>query len=149
MLQSSELLKKNLVELKGLLREYQGELYLLKFKASTGQLDTTHKIKLVRRDIARVQTIINQKLQGKEKPPKVVKSKTPKTVSRSENRIESETQTSENSDLLKESGFEASLKKEAKNSQTSQDFKEKKTEGVVLESKEEGEGNKELKKEGV
>lgn len=93
MLQSSELLKKDLTELKALLREYEAELYLLKFKASTGQLDTTHKIKLVRRDIARVQTLINQKLQNKEQHPKVIKSKTPKTVLKPENKVESDAQT--------------------------------------------------------
>lgn len=66
MLQSNRLLKQSLQELLVLLREHQAELYLLKFKGSTGQLGTTHKIRVVRRDIARLQTIINQKLQQKE-----------------------------------------------------------------------------------
>lgn len=158
MLQSSELLKKSLVELRGLLREYQGELYLLKFKASTGQLDTTHKIKLVRRDIARVQTVINQKLQNKEKPPKVVKIKTAKNVGKAESGVESEPQTLESSVLAKEPVFEKSERAETQNSQAAQPLEEEKPEPAEPVSKEvsllkpeeeEEEENKEIKEEGV
>lgn len=41
-----------------MVHEYRAELYLLRFKSSTGQLDNTHKIRALRRDIARVLTIL-------------------------------------------------------------------------------------------
>lgn len=133
MLQSSELLKKSLGELKSQLREYQGELYLLKFKASTGQLDTTHKIQLVRRDIARLQTVINQKLQNKEQPPKVVRIKTPKTTPKPESRVESETQTLNQSSSLEERGLEVRTN-QTQSPQQPQVFEELRTEEVAKQA---------------
>ncbi|MBA3988009.1 50S ribosomal protein L29 [Aliidiomarina sedimenti] len=44
-------------ELLGLLREQ----FNLRMQAATGQLNQTHMLKQVRRDIARVKTVINQK----------------------------------------------------------------------------------------
>ncbi|GAA3717309.1 MULTISPECIES: 50S ribosomal protein L29 [Oceanisphaera] len=44
-------------ELLGLLREQ----FNMRIQASTGQLEQTHNIKNVRRDIARVKTVLNQK----------------------------------------------------------------------------------------
>lgn len=44
-------------ELLGLLREQ----FNMRIQASTGQLTQTHNIKNVRRDIARVKTVLNQK----------------------------------------------------------------------------------------
>lgn len=44
-------------ELLGLLREQ----FNLRMQAATGQLNQTHVLKQVRRDIARVKTVINQK----------------------------------------------------------------------------------------
>ncbi|RUO27495.1 50S ribosomal protein L29 [Aliidiomarina sanyensis] len=44
-------------ELLGLLREQ----FNLRMQAATGQLNQTHLLKQVRRDIARVKTVINQK----------------------------------------------------------------------------------------
>ncbi|GAA3545370.1 MULTISPECIES: 50S ribosomal protein L29 [Zobellella] len=44
-------------ELLGLLREQ----FNLRIQASTGQLAQTHNLKNVRRDIARVKTVLNQK----------------------------------------------------------------------------------------
>ncbi|ATG75464.1 50S ribosomal protein L29 [Zobellella denitrificans] len=44
-------------ELLGLLREQ----FNLRMQASTGQLAQTHNLKKVRRDIARVKTVLNQK----------------------------------------------------------------------------------------
>jgi len=44
-------------ELLGLLREQ----FNLRIQASTGQLSQTHTVKQVRRDIARVKTVLNEK----------------------------------------------------------------------------------------
>ncbi|MGX5915631.1 50S ribosomal protein L29 [Aliidiomarina sp. Khilg15.8] len=44
-------------ELLGLLREQ----FNLRMQAATGQLNQTHMLKQVRRDVARVKTVINQK----------------------------------------------------------------------------------------
>ncbi len=44
-------------ELLGLLREQ----FNLRIQASTGQLSQTHTLKQVRRDIARVKTVLNEK----------------------------------------------------------------------------------------
>lgn len=44
-------------ELLGLLREQ----FNLRIQASTGQLAQTHTVKQVRRDIARVKTVLNEK----------------------------------------------------------------------------------------
>lgn len=44
-------------ELLGLLREQ----FNLRMQTATGQLNQTHMLKQVRRDIARVKTVINQK----------------------------------------------------------------------------------------
>ncbi|MBE1273316.1 MULTISPECIES: 50S ribosomal protein L29 [Enterovibrio] len=44
-------------ELLGLLREQ----FSLRMQAATGQLQQTHTLKTVRRDIARVKTVLNQK----------------------------------------------------------------------------------------
>lgn len=48
--------------LKGLLKDQ----FNLRMKQATGQLGTNHQIKQVRRDIARVKTIINEKSKGAE-----------------------------------------------------------------------------------
>ncbi|MGY6171910.1 50S ribosomal protein L29 [Candidatus Mycoplasma pogonae] len=55
-----DLKSKSLPELEKLIEEFKAELFLLRFKNSTGQQDKTHKIKLVRRDIAKVLTAIKQ-----------------------------------------------------------------------------------------
>ena len=46
-------------ELKGLLREQ----FNLRMQKGTGSLSQPHRVKLVRRDIARVKTILNQKAE--------------------------------------------------------------------------------------
>ncbi len=60
-MKASELREKNGEELKqemmGLLREQ----FNLRMQAGTGQLEKTHQLKNVRRSIARVKTIMNQK----------------------------------------------------------------------------------------
>ncbi len=53
-------------ELDEKLKQLEEELFNLKFQSKTSKLDKPHKIKLVRRDIARVKTFLRQ-LQDKEK----------------------------------------------------------------------------------
>lgn len=48
-----ELLKKE--------RDFKEELFNLRFRHSTGQLDNTARLRLVRRNIARIETIIREK----------------------------------------------------------------------------------------
>lgn len=56
-------------ELKKLVEDLKAELFMLRFKNSTGQLDQPHKINAVKKDIARVFTVLNEKdLVSTEKP---------------------------------------------------------------------------------
>ncbi|MFH1092820.1 MAG: 50S ribosomal protein L29 [Candidatus Omnitrophota bacterium] len=52
-------------ELDDKLKQLEEELFSLKFQSKTSKLDKPHKIKLVRRDIARIKTFLKQ-LQAKE-----------------------------------------------------------------------------------
>lgn len=57
--------KKSQQELFDLINELKAELFLLRFKNKTGQQDQTHKIRLVRRDIAKVLTALKCIESGK------------------------------------------------------------------------------------
>lgn len=56
-----ELRGRNLVELNDELGELLTQQFKLRMQNASGQLGQTHQFKAVRRDIARVQTIINEK----------------------------------------------------------------------------------------
>ncbi|MDP2561971.1 50S ribosomal protein L29 [Psychrobium sp. 1_MG-2023] len=56
-----ELREKSVEELNTALLELLREQFNLRMQNSTGQLAQTHLLKNVRRDIARVKTILNQK----------------------------------------------------------------------------------------
>ena len=58
---SKELQSKNVKELRKIVQDLKAKLFMLRFQNSTGQLDKTHQIRLVRRDISRVLTIISLK----------------------------------------------------------------------------------------
>jgi large subunit ribosomal protein L29 len=68
--------KKSQQELLELINELKAELFLLRFKNKTGQQDQTHKIKLVRRDIAKALTA----LKNIDNPVVVVKKETKKVA---------------------------------------------------------------------
>jgi large subunit ribosomal protein L29 len=51
-------------ELKGKERELQEQLFRLRFQKSLGQLDNALKLREVRRDIARVKTVLREKQAG-------------------------------------------------------------------------------------
>lgn len=59
-MQYSELKQKSIKELEKMLAEYRAELFSLRFKNATRQLDQVHKIDLVKKDIARTLTAINE-----------------------------------------------------------------------------------------
>jgi len=48
-------------ELRGKLLELQEELFNLRFQLATGQIENVGRIRMVRRDIARLKTIQHQK----------------------------------------------------------------------------------------
>jgi large subunit ribosomal protein L29 len=58
---AAELKEKSVEELNNTLLELLREQFNMRMQNSTGQLTQTHVIKNVRRDIARVKTILNQK----------------------------------------------------------------------------------------
>ena len=65
---AKELRAKTASELKDILVDFQKELFGLRMKKSTGQLRTTHELKIVKGNIARVLTIMTEKeaAAGKE-----------------------------------------------------------------------------------
>jgi large subunit ribosomal protein L29 len=62
----SELREKKLQELKTLATDLKEELFKIKMQAGTGQLEKTHRLGEVKRDIARVATIIGEKTRKAE-----------------------------------------------------------------------------------
>lgn len=58
---AAELKDKSVEELNVTLTELLQEQFKMRMEKGTGQLAETHKVREVRRDIARVKTIINQK----------------------------------------------------------------------------------------
>ncbi|MGL4343066.1 MAG: 50S ribosomal protein L29 [Metamycoplasmataceae bacterium] len=69
-MQYSELIKKSKKELEDIINEYRAELFLLRFKNKTGQLDQSHKIKLIRKDIAKTLTAMKELELNINKTPK-------------------------------------------------------------------------------
>jgi len=59
-MKASELRQKSRDELSALLIELARESFALKMQKGTGQLSKTAQVKQVRRDVARVQTILNE-----------------------------------------------------------------------------------------
>ena len=53
-----DLSKKNLAELQEMLVESKKELFNLRFQNATNQLDNTSRVTIVRKNIARIQTLI-------------------------------------------------------------------------------------------
>lgn len=59
-LKASELRKRGAAELKSLLDEKAEELHKTRFKLALGQQAKTHTLRQLRRDIARLQTVLNE-----------------------------------------------------------------------------------------
>lgn len=63
-MKANELREKSVEELKAEQLSLQEEQFKLRIKKATGQLARTHELGQVRRNIARIKTVINEK-QGK------------------------------------------------------------------------------------
>ena len=61
-----ELLDLSLEELETKSRDLRGELFNVKVKRSTGQLENTALLRQLRRDVARVETVLREKRGAKQ-----------------------------------------------------------------------------------
>ena len=61
----SDLLKISVSDLKNKIAELRKESLNLRFQKSSGQLEKTTRIRVVRRQIARIKTVLNNKEMGK------------------------------------------------------------------------------------
>lgn len=59
-----ELDELNSVDLESRLREAKEELFNLRFQAATGQLESNGRLKTVKRDIARIYTVVRERELG-------------------------------------------------------------------------------------
>jgi large subunit ribosomal protein L29 len=60
-MKSSELRDLSVEELEAKAREMRGELFNVRIRKTTGQLENTAKLSTLRRDIARAETILREK----------------------------------------------------------------------------------------
>lgn len=60
-MKASELRELTIEELTNKEKELKNELFNLKFQDATGQIENPIRIRIVRRDIARIQMILNEK----------------------------------------------------------------------------------------
>ncbi len=63
-MKASEFRELSLEELKTKSRDLRSEAFNVKIKRSTGQLENTAKLKQLRRDIARVETVVREKREA-------------------------------------------------------------------------------------
>ncbi len=63
-MKASELVELSIEELAAKSRDMRAELFNAKVKRSTGQLENTARLMLLRRDIARVETVLTQKREA-------------------------------------------------------------------------------------
>ena len=61
-MKSNELREKSVDELKAALGDELKSQFKLRMQHATGQLNESHKVKETRRNIARIKTVINQKV---------------------------------------------------------------------------------------
>ena len=66
MIKAEELRTKSVDELKKQLLELRKEQFNMRFQKSGGQLENTAQIRTVRRDIARVKTVLTQKQEAEK-----------------------------------------------------------------------------------
>ncbi|WP_321389921.1 50S ribosomal protein L29 [Emcibacter sp.] len=60
-MKASELREKSVEELEGQLVDLKKEQFNLRFQGATAQLENTARVRQVRRDIARIRTLVNEK----------------------------------------------------------------------------------------
>ena len=135
----ADLVKKNVEELKKLISDYRAELFSLRFKNATRQLDKTHRIDEIKKDIARALTALNQKqistintvisseknkntnLKPEEKPAKT--SKTSKTLDVKEPKEVKETKTAKKPEEVKSKEVTKKVEVKPKKEATSKENK--------------------------
>ena len=66
---SNELRELNDDELRSRLRESKEELFNLRFQMATGQLDNNRRLRMVRRDIAKIYTVMRERELGLSASP--------------------------------------------------------------------------------
>ncbi|PCH53332.1 MAG: 50S ribosomal protein L29 [Cellvibrionales bacterium] len=59
-MKASELREKSAAELQGSLIDELEKQFKMRMKRATGQLEQSHEMKQVRRDIARIKTVLNE-----------------------------------------------------------------------------------------
>jgi large subunit ribosomal protein L29 len=59
-MKANEMKEKTVSELNAMLVDLKTELFNLRFQLATGQLDNTSRIKVVKKDIARVKTVLRE-----------------------------------------------------------------------------------------
>lgn len=64
-MRANELQQKNTGELKDVLLDLREEQFKLRMQHGTGQLGSPHELRRVRKDIARVKTVLNSKQDEK------------------------------------------------------------------------------------
>ena len=65
-MKAKELREKSIEELRNSQTELKEQLFKLRFQKATGQIQNPAKIRMVRRDIARVETILAERLKEVE-----------------------------------------------------------------------------------
>lgn len=65
-MKASEMQQKNTSELNSLLLELRKEQFSLRMQHGTGQLGSPHELRQVRKEIARLKTVLNQKSNEKQ-----------------------------------------------------------------------------------
>lgn len=60
LMKANEMKEKTVSELNAMLVDLKTELFNLRFQLATGQLDNTSRIKVVKKDIARVKTVLRE-----------------------------------------------------------------------------------------
>ena len=67
-MKARELREKSIEELRRSEADLREQLFKLRFQKSTGQIENPQKIREVRKDIARVLTVINQRVHQEKNP---------------------------------------------------------------------------------
>jgi len=65
-----ELREAHTLELEQMLKENKEELFSLKFQVATGHLEDTSRIRTIKKNIARVKTVLRSRELGSEVEPK-------------------------------------------------------------------------------
>jgi large subunit ribosomal protein L29 len=78
-LRAHELDEMNETDLEARLREAKEELFNLRFQAATGQLESHGRLRTVKKDIARIYTVVRERELGIRSAPGADEEKTSKT----------------------------------------------------------------------